>query len=77
MLPVLTRYQSLKKDVLITKVRAMPLTIGASAREQPWQPQPALKICMTSGLTKKEVENAGTNIRRALHTVMERRKFKR
>ena len=53
------------------------MTIGAGSREQPWQPQPALKICMTSGLTKKEVENAGTNIRRSLHAVMERRKFKR
>jgi hypothetical protein len=62
---------------MITKVRAMPLTIGASSREQSWQPHPALKVCMTSGLTKKEVENAGTNIRRSLHTVMERRKFKR
>jgi hypothetical protein len=71
------KLQSLKKDVFVTKVRAMPIAIGSNSREQPWQPRPALKVCMTSGLTKKEVESAGTNIRRSLHVVMERRKFKR
>jgi 7-keto-8-aminopelargonate synthetase-like enzyme len=69
--------QSLKKDVLVTRLKSMPQVLGANAREQQWQPQPALKICMTNGLSKKEVENAGTTIRRAIHTVMERRKFKR
>ncbi|KIW00396.1 uncharacterized protein PV09_08105 [Verruconis gallopava] len=69
--------EALRKDVLVTKVRHMPLAIGVSSREQPWQPQPALKVCMTSGLTKKEVESAGQTIRRSLHTVMEKRKFKR
>jgi 7-keto-8-aminopelargonate synthetase-like enzyme len=71
------KLQSLKKDVLITRLRNMPQTLGTNSREQTWQPQPALKICMTNGLSKKEVENAGTNVRRAIHAVMERRKFKR
>jgi serine palmitoyltransferase len=69
--------QALKKDVLITRLKKMPPTLGASSREKEWQAQPALKICMTNGLTKKEVENTGTTIRRCIHSVMERRKFKR
>lgn len=38
-----------------------------------WNAQPALKVCMTTGLSKKDVEKAGTIIRHAITKVMIRR----
>lgn len=35
---------------------------------------PALKICVTIGLTRKEIEKAGTTIRHAITKVMNKRK---
>ena len=35
---------------------------------------PALKICVTSGLTKKETEKAGIVIRHAITKIVSRRK---
>lgn len=35
--------------------------------------QPALKVCVTSGLSKKEVEKAGIIIRHAITKVMTRK----
>ena len=32
--------------------------LGVSPREEQWQPQPALKVCITTGLSKKEIEKA-------------------
>lgn len=42
-----------------------------------WRPQPAIKVCMTTGLTKKEVERAGVVIRHAVTTVMKSKKWQR
>lgn len=52
---------------------------GLSARhaEKEWQPQPALKVCATTGLSKKEIEKAGTAIRHAITAVMKRGKWQR
>jgi serine palmitoyltransferase len=54
----------------------MPQTLGASAKdlEKEWQPTPALKVCLTTGLSKKEVEKAGTVIRHAVTKIMTRKK---
>lgn len=37
-------------------------------------PPPALKVCMTNGLTKKEVEKYGTVIRHAITKVMRQKR---
>jgi len=48
--------------------------LGAGAKELTWQPQPALKVCITTGLTKKETEKAGVVIRHAITKIMTRKK---
>lgn len=37
------------------------------------QAQPALKVCATNGLSKKEIEKAGVTIRHAITKVMTRK----
>jgi len=66
--------ESLAQGVLITRLRAMPPTLGASAKEAQWQPQPAIKVCMMTGLGKKEIERAGTIVRHAVTKVMTRKR---
>lgn len=48
--------------------------IGAGPRDvaEMWQPIPALKICVTTGLSKKEIEKAGTTVRQAATKIMKR-----
>ena len=52
----------------------MPVGLGVHARDQGWQPTPALKVCVTMGLTKKETEKAGVVIRHAITKIITRRK---
>jgi serine palmitoyltransferase len=66
--------QCLANGVLITRLKAFPLGLGMNPRDAGWQPQPALKVCVTSGLTKKETEKAGTTIRHAITKIVSRRK---
>ncbi|PVI03296.1 PLP-dependent transferase [Periconia macrospinosa] len=66
--------ECLVNNVLITRLKAYPLAQGVHPRDQGWQPQPALKVCVTSGLTKKETEKAGTIIRHAITKVLKARK---
>lgn len=47
--------------------------MDTSARDKTWVVQPALKVCVTSGLSKKETEKAGTTIRHAITKVMTRK----
>jgi serine palmitoyltransferase len=68
------RRQCLANGVLITRIRSMPLGIGENPRDQTWQPTPALKVCVTSGLSKKETERAGVIIRHAITKIVTRRK---
>lgn len=58
--------QCIANGVLITRLRTMP--------GDPVQPTPALKVCVTSGLTKKETEKAGIIIRHAITKIVSRRK---
>lgn len=66
--------QCLANGVLITRLKSMPPALGAAPRDQGWQPQPALKVCVTSGLSKKETEKAGVTIRHAITKIMTRKK---
>ncbi|KAJ9666517.1 serine palmitoyltransferase component [Coniosporium apollinis] len=66
--------EALANGVLITRLKSMPAPLGAGPRDQPWQPQPALKVCVTAGLSKRETEKAGVVIRHAITKVMTRRK---
>jgi serine palmitoyltransferase len=67
-------HQCLANGVLVTRLRAYPLGLGMNPQHQGWQPTPALKVCVTSGLTKKETEKAGTTIRHAITKVVKLRK---
>ena len=66
--------QALTNGVLITRLRIGPVMSTLTAKDQAaWQPRPALKICITSGLSKKEIEKAGITIRHAITKVMTRK----
>lgn len=63
--------QSLANGVLVTKFKTAPLINAFS--DAGWQPSPALKVCVTSGLSRKDIEKAGTTIRHAVTKVMTRK----
>ncbi len=65
--------QCLAQGVLITRHKTLaPNPTGT--KNQVFTPQPALKICLTTGLSKKEVEKAGITIRHAITKVMTRKR---
>jgi serine palmitoyltransferase len=70
----LTKTQCLANGVLVTRLKSMPTGLGLLPKDQGWQPMPALKVCVTSGLTKKETEKAGIVIRHAITKIVSRRK---
>ena len=39
-----------------------------------YESRPALRVCITTGLTKKEIEKAGITIRHAITKVVSKRK---
>lgn len=47
---------------------------GVRSGDDEWEVQPALKVCVTVGLNRKEVERAGTVIRHAVTKVVKARK---
>ena len=51
----------------------MPLSPSGNSKDEEWKLQPALKVCVTTGLTKKEIEKAGVTIRHAITKVLTRR----
>lgn len=69
--------ECLANGVLITRLKSMPLALGMQPKdlEKEWQPQPALKVCVTTGLSKKETEKAGIIIRHAITTIMKGKKW--
>jgi serine palmitoyltransferase len=66
--------QTLANGVLITRLKAMPQPLGVSPKEYGWQAQPALKVCVTTGLTRKEIEKAGIIIRHAITKIVTKKK---
>ncbi|KIH93463.1 serine palmitoyltransferase [Sporothrix brasiliensis 5110] len=66
--------ESLTNGVLITRLKTQPITSGMTSAElTEWPVSPALKVCVTSGLSKKDIEKAGVTIRHAITKVMSRR----
>ncbi|GAM83300.1 hypothetical protein ANO11243_012870 [Dothideomycetidae sp. 11243] len=66
--------ECLNNGVLVTRLKAMPPALGSAPKDRGWQAQAALKICVTSGLTKKDTEKAGVVIRHAITKIMSRRR---
>jgi 7-keto-8-aminopelargonate synthetase-like enzyme len=66
--------KALANGVLITRLKSLPRPAGASSTGNHETMQPALKVCLTTGLTKKEVEKAGITIRHAITKVVKSRK---
>ncbi|KAL6721146.1 serine palmitoyltransferase component [Lecanora helva] len=60
--------------VLITRVKSMPRAINATPKDIGWELQPALKVCITSGLSRKEIEKAGITIRHGITKVMNKKR---
>jgi serine palmitoyltransferase len=61
-------------NILITRLKTMPLMDGLSSRDssKEWLPIPAIKVCATSALSQKDISKAGVSIRHAITTVMKR-----
>lgn len=66
--------QTLANGVLITRLKAMPKPLGVAPKDYGWQSVPALKVCVMTGLTRKEIEKAGVVIRHAVTKIMTRKK---
>ncbi|KAI9804144.1 MAG: hypothetical protein M1825_001546 [Sarcosagium campestre] len=66
--------ETLANGILITRLRDMPSAPHSTPKDIGWQVQPALKLCITTGLSKKETEKAGIVIRHAITKVMTRRR---
>lgn len=58
---------------MISQFKTRPYTHAFSPRGGGWYAQPALKVCVTSGLSKKDIEKAGVTIRHAVTKVMTRK----
>jgi len=71
---LLMRLQALANGVLITRLKSLPRPAGASSKGNLEVTQPALKVCLTTGLSKKEIEKTGITIRHAITKVVKSRK---
>lgn len=58
---------------MIARLKTRPYAQAIAAKDGGWSAQPALKVCVTSALSKKEIEKAGVTIRHAITKVMTRR----
>ncbi|TPX18133.1 uncharacterized protein E0L32_002642 [Thyridium curvatum] len=67
--------EALANGVLITRLKLAPVASSINPKDS-WRPQPALKVCITSGLSKKDIEKAGVTIRHAITKVMTRKNHK-
>ncbi|KAJ9604048.1 serine palmitoyltransferase component [Cladophialophora chaetospira] len=65
--------ECLSQNVLITRVKTLPAG-PSGAKTDIYTCSPALKVCLTIGLTKKEIEKAGVTIRHAITKVMTRKR---
>lgn len=61
--------QALANGVMITRLKTNLINKSVGGG----QAQPALKVCATNGITKKEIEKAGVVIRHAVAKVMTRK----
>ncbi|KAJ2976652.1 hypothetical protein NQ176_g4824 [Zarea fungicola] len=65
--------ESLANGVMISRLKTGMYANVMTSKTNDWYAQPALKVCVTSGLSKKDVEKAGTTIRHAISKVMTRK----
>lgn len=65
--------KALANGVLITRLKSMPIANDLNPKDDSWQIQPALKVCLTTGLPRKDIEKAGVTIRHAITKVMTRK----
>jgi serine palmitoyltransferase len=66
--------ETLTNNILITRLKINPILTTLTSKDQACDAiRPALKICVTSGLSKKEIEKAGVAIRHAITKVMTRK----
>jgi hypothetical protein len=66
--------QALANGVLITRLKTQMMnSVMGGPGDDGWRVQPALKVCITSGLSKKEIEKAGVVIRHAITKIMTRK----
>jgi serine palmitoyltransferase len=59
--------------VLITRLKGHPISQHTSLKDGNYTVVPAIKVCVTSGLSKKDMEKAGVTIRHAITKVMTRK----
>ncbi|KAK5993118.1 Serine palmitoyltransferase 1 [Cladobotryum mycophilum] len=65
--------ESLVNGVLIARLKTRPYANAIASKDGSWTAQPALKICITSALSKKDIEKAGVTIRHAITKVLTRK----
>jgi hypothetical protein len=65
--------QTLSQGILITRVKCLSPD-PSGAKTSIYVQQPALKICLTIGLSKKEIEKAGTTIRHAITKILSKKR---
>ncbi|KAL6852860.1 serine palmitoyltransferase component [Amphichorda felina] len=65
--------ETLANGILISRLKTQPFAHAIKAKDGNWVAQPALKVCITTGLSKKDIEKAGTTIRHAITKVMTRK----
>ncbi|KAF4460703.1 sphinganine palmitoyltransferase subunit 1 [Fusarium albosuccineum] len=65
--------ESLANGVMITRTKTKPFSHAIKPKDGVWYAQPALRICVTSALSKKDIEKAGVTIRHAITKVMTRK----
>ena len=49
---------------------------ASNGKEKAPEVQPALRVCVTTGLSKREIERAGITIRHAITKIVKQRKSK-
>jgi serine palmitoyltransferase len=65
--------ESLANGVMITRLKIRPFENAIRDKKSTWTAQPALKLCITTALSKKDIEKAGTTVRHAVTKVMTRK----
>merc|ERR1712000_462616 len=65
--------EALTNGVLITRLKTRPFAYAMKSPGSSGSAQPALKVCITTALSKKDIEKAGTTIRHAITKVMTRK----
>ena len=62
--------QCLANNVMITRFKVGPYDHAFKGRGEDQLVAPALKVCVTSGLSRKEIEKAGVTIRHAVTKIL-------